>query len=97
MSVATDLAMAPELEDAGYVAVAKALRRCTFTPGCWDKRFARAMSAIADEDFDRRFSERQRANLIRLAHKYRRQLATEVIVLAQDLAEAAALKQGARS
>jgi hypothetical protein len=85
----------PEVERAAYATIAKALNRCTYVPGCWDKRFARAMAAIADVDPEWAFTERQRASLLRLAHKYRRQVATEVVMLAQDLAEAAAQAQGA--
>jgi len=84
------MAVAPRDERAEYGRVARALARCTLLPGCWDKRFSRAMSAIADVDPGWPFTERQRASLLRLAHKYRRQLKTEIIILAQDLAEAAA-------
>jgi len=92
-----DALRSPEVERAGYATIAKALARCTFVPGCWDKRFARAMAALADHNPDWEFTERQRASLIRLAHKYRRQVATEVVMLAQDLAEVEALKQGVLS
>ena len=85
----------PEAERAGYATIAKALARCTYVPGCWDKRFARATAALADANPDWSFTNLQRASLIRLAHRYRRQVATEVVMLAEDLAEVEALKQGA--
>ena len=65
-------------------AIAEALSRCTFLPGCWDKRFARDMAAHAARKPDEPISERQAAHLLRLSHKYRRQLPTRIIEMALD-------------
>ena len=59
----------------------RALARCTFPVGSWDKRFVRNM-------LDREeFSEKQQACILRLVHRYRRQIPTDIIN-AQDAAEA---------
>jgi hypothetical protein len=68
-----------------YAKIAIALSRRTFLPGSWDKRFARAMDFLAGEDKPE--TKAQRVQLLRLAHKYRRQLETEIIILAQDEGE----------
>jgi hypothetical protein len=83
-------APAPADDRSRYALIARALAGCSFLPGCWDKRFARDMAFIAEHSREKDFSERQRVHLVRLAHKYRRQLATATVMLAQDLAEAAA-------
>jgi len=67
-----------------YIVMLAALVRCTFLPASWDKRFVNGM-------FDRditKATDRQRATIVRLVHRYRRQIPTEVIMLAQDCAEA---------
>lgn len=46
-------------------------RRCTFSPGTWDKRFIRSMVAIVAEG--KTFTPRQMVMVYRLRHKYRRQ------------------------
>lgn len=66
--------------------IALALGRCTFIPGCWDKSFCHAMATRAARADHADLSERQRDNLLRMAHKYRRQLSAEVIELARGLA-----------
>ena len=68
--------------------IARALAACTFPPGSWDKRFARDMAARSTTDLG--FTERQRVHLLRLAHKYRRQMPTEILEDVLDEAEAAA-------
>lgn len=73
-----------------YARMAVALGHCSFLPGGWDKRFARNMSFVAQHSPEVDFSERQRVHLIRLVHKYRRQIPTAVLVLSQDEAETAA-------
>ena len=65
-------------------AIAKALEICTFLPASWDKRFARDMAFAAKNSPERVLTEKQRASLLRLAIKYRRQLPTEIVILAQD-------------
>jgi hypothetical protein len=50
---------------------ADALARCTFLPGEYNKRFARNIAALPD---DKELSDKQRANLFRLVHRYRRQI-----------------------
>ena len=68
--------------------IARALAQCSFLPGSWDKRFAREMAARAATDLG--FTERQRVHLLRLAHKYRRQMDTAILEMVLDEAEAAA-------
>jgi hypothetical protein len=64
--------------------MAVALAACSFCPGSWDKRFSRNMAALAEHAPEKDFTERQRVHLIRLVHKYRRQIDTAVIELALD-------------
>ena len=66
------------------IVVAKALGRCSFLPGCWDKRFSRDMAFLAEHSPERELSDRQGAHLLRLCHKYRRQIPAEVIEAALD-------------
>lgn len=49
----------------------QALARCTFTPGCWDKRFVRSMHALGK---GKPLSEGMKAWLPALYYKYRRQI-----------------------
>lgn len=58
---------------------ARCLARCTFLPGSYNKRFARAMEALA-EDEDAGLTKRQRTNLWRLIYRYRRQIADDRLV-----------------
>lgn len=51
-----------------------ALARVTYLPGSADKRFARDMAARKAINPDYEMSERQRAYLRRLVHRYRRQI-----------------------
>jgi hypothetical protein len=82
----------PREERAKYAMLARALSTCTFLPASWDKCFARNMAATANDPAIA-FTERQQAQLVRLANRYRRQLDTTTIMLAQDLGEIAALRQ----
>ncbi len=59
--------------------IALALAKCTFLPGSWDKRFARDMAAAAKISAD--LTTKQAAHVLRLGHKYRRQLPTEIVCL----------------
>jgi hypothetical protein len=47
---------------------------CRFAPATFDKRFARDMAARAESDPSLELSDKQRENLWRLAHRFRRQL-----------------------
>lgn len=58
--------------------IALALGACSFSPGTWDKRFCHAMATKAAKEPEDDLSERQRDNLLRMAHKYRRQLSRGV-------------------
>ena len=49
----------------------QALKQCTFLPGSYDKRFVRNLSALPQE---RELTERQAANVERMAYRYRRQI-----------------------
>jgi len=54
------------------------LRRCTFVPGSWDKRFVRDMAAKLDAELEHEentvnLSERQHECLVSKIHRYRRQ------------------------
>lgn len=49
----------------------KALSRCTFYPGSWDKRFVRDMAALGPYDL---LTPKQEQNIERLTYCYRKQL-----------------------
>lgn len=49
----------------------QALKQCTFLPGSFDKRFVRDLSALPQ---DTELTEKQAANVERLAHRYRKQI-----------------------
>ncbi len=51
------------------------LRRCTFLPGSYEKRFVRAMAAAAKNKPELVLTEKQADFLAKVAHRYRRQLA----------------------
>lgn len=70
--------------------IALALGRCSFPPASWDKRFCRDMAWAAEHSPEAVFTERQAAHLLRLAHKYRRQLPTKIMEMVLDEMEAAA-------
>lgn len=72
---------------AAYGAMALALMRCTFLPGCWDKRFVHGMGEKARRAEEPAYTPKQKASLLRLVHKYRRQLPTAAILMALDQAE----------
>lgn len=78
-----------------YAIIAKALGACSFLPGSWDKRFARSMAFRAEHPEGGCFTERQRVHILRLAHKYRRQIPTSVLELVLDEAERAADRRAA--
>jgi hypothetical protein len=66
------------------IKIATALGNCSFAPGSWDKRFCRSMAAMAKNALDIPMTERQRVHLLRLVHKYRRQMPTKIIEIALD-------------
>jgi hypothetical protein len=63
----------------GAKRIAKALAGCSMLPGSWDKRFARDMARLAETEPDKELTDPQKENLIRLAHKYRRQLGKDFL------------------
>lgn len=69
---------------AAEIAIAIALSHCSFLPASWDKRFCRQLGKRAQHRPDLPLTERQVAHLLRLTHKYRRQLPTKVIETALD-------------
>jgi hypothetical protein len=69
-----------------YVQMLSALVRCTFPVGSWDKRFVRDLVGRPISGM----TEKQRASIVRLVHKYRRQIPTEIIILAQDISKTVA-------
>lgn len=72
------------------IGIARHLGRCTFLPGSWDKRFARDIAALAEHSPDKDLTDRQAAHLLRLTHKYRRQMPTQIVMDALDEMEKAA-------
>lgn len=66
-----------------YARMVRALEGCTFLPGSWDKRFVRDMSGKPDSAM----TSKQKASVLRMVQKFRRQLSVEIIILAQDTAE----------
>jgi hypothetical protein len=56
---------------------AMALGHLNYLPGSWDKRFARAVASAAAAGTP--LSEKQAANVERLAWKYRRQLPARLV------------------
>jgi hypothetical protein len=76
--------------------IALALGRCSFLPGTWDKRFCRALASAAEHAPGVPLTERQGVHLLRLAHKYRRQLPTAVIEASLDASVEAADRRVAR-
>lgn len=61
------------------ILAARLLNSCTFLPGSWNKRFARALHNIANSDKPH-LTSRQFMNLWRLVWRYRRQIDIEQIV-----------------
>lgn len=59
----------------------KHLRRCTFLPASFDKRFARTMGHIADRPAGE-LTDRQRSCLNSLAYRYRRQIPAPIVAKA---------------
>lgn len=59
-----------------------ALSDCSFTPGSFDKRFARDLRARAGED-QPQISEKQAALLRQLIHRYRRQILVQRVPVAE--------------
>ncbi len=58
----------------------EALGRCTFSPGTWDKKFARSLAGTAE---DYTLTPKQRMWLWQLVKKYRRQLPSWLLPLAK--------------
>ena len=56
------------------------LSGCTFPPGSWDQRFVRSLSIKPDA---LHLTETQRQSLLRLRHKYRRQIQERYAVALQ--------------
>lgn len=67
--------------DEDELAMAAALARCSFTPGSWDKRFARDVAAQLRATAY--ITQRQAESLRQMVHRYRRQLPPEVVALGQ--------------
>lgn len=63
--------------------MAIALSHCTFPPGTNQKRFARNLAAQAQLD-EPQITDRQRAYLHQMVHRYRRQIPTEVLMQRLD-------------
>lgn len=63
--------------------LARALERCTFFPGIGTKRFARDMALAASQPEPRPLTPAQRRYLLTAVVRYRRQIAAEVVALAE--------------
>ncbi len=61
------------------IAAAKALSpsRISYLPGSFEKRFARDMAALAEAQPEKELSEKQRAFLLKMTWRYRKQLRSE--------------------
>ena len=70
-----------------YIRMLGALARCSFLPGCRDKQFIGSLMQKTLDENSKDYSEKQRAHVVRLVHKYRRQIPVAVIMVAQDVAE----------
>jgi hypothetical protein len=66
--------------DEDELTMARALAGCSFTPGTWDKRFARDLAAQLRAT--EQITQAQAENLRRMVHRYRRQIPAEVVALA---------------
>jgi len=71
--------MSCETMSAEQIAVAQALGRCTFLPASDHKRFARDMDARSRITYPPALTERQSAQLARLAWRYRRQMPSALV------------------
>jgi hypothetical protein len=69
------------------IAIATALGRCSFPPATAAKRFARDTAALAASAPHHVLTPRQVAYLLRLAHRFRRQLTARISELVLDEAE----------
>lgn len=69
------------------IEIATALGRCSFPPATAAKRFARDMAFRARFAPEHVLTPRQVAYMLRLAHRYRRQLVARITELALDEAE----------
>lgn len=56
------------------IKTALALRKCTFLPGSYEKRFVASMASIAECNSTIELSEKQKAYLAKVKHRYRKQL-----------------------
>lgn len=63
--------------------IARALGACTFPPGIATKRFAKDMATCAAQEQPYQMSPAQRRYLLTAAVRYRRQIAAEVVALAE--------------
>lgn len=64
---------------AEQILTAQALENCAMLPGCTDKRFARDMAKRSRTPNPKPLTDRQAANLERLAYRYRRQLPADLV------------------
>lgn len=67
--------------------MALALGQCTFPPATAQKRFARDIAAQASAD-EPKITDKQRAYLHLMVHRYRRQIPTEILEMRLDDSEA---------
>jgi hypothetical protein len=63
--------------DALYWTIIQELRKCSFYPGSYDKRFVRDMETLGEYDM---LSPKQAALLERMAWRYRRQIGRELVL-----------------
>jgi hypothetical protein len=61
------------------ITLAKALGRCSFMPGTNQKRFARDLAFVAENDPSREITERQRYYMELMAWRYRRQIPSSLV------------------
>lgn len=59
------------------IALARAFKSVVFVPGSSEKRFARQMSELADQDPARPLTARQSEFMETIAHRFRRQIRME--------------------
>ena len=56
------------------IEISKALNICTYLPGSYEKRFARAMASIAEYNPSYDLTEKQRVWLYKQLKRYRKQI-----------------------
>lgn len=74
--------------------LARALERCVFFPGIGTKRFARDMAFAAAQPEPRPLTPAQRRYLLTSVVRYRRQIAADIVKLAEAELQADALAEG---